>query len=194
MEGLTRITWSGLVAKIFAKQVAGRIFMHSLKSAARRRGRKASSVLLAVLFLFISLHSEAAFSASLMVTIKQINPDSAIQRVTCAERQLCLLPIAIQTQQGQNETVNVSTTFTPGNLTLLFPTPQGDLFAGDKGATNGHYSPIWHISVAKDKPSTHDITLFVPVSPSVGGAPKAVVPHPTYNPVATIEITTQPAP
>jgi hypothetical protein len=185
---------------IFAKQGrAGRIFMHSFKPAALGHGRNAGLVLFAVLFLFVSLYSETAFSASLIVTIKQINPEGGIQQVTCVARQKCVLPLLIQTHQAQQETLNLTLGFVPGSLFAVFQTAKGYLYADDKGDTNGAYNAIWHKGVPIDKPSTYDITLFLPAMPQVGvasilGVAHEAALHVIHAPVADLEITTQPVP
>ena len=159
--------------------------MHSFKPAAHRGGRYAGFLLFSALFLLVSLHSGAAFSASLAVKIRQLNPPGAIQQVTCAEHQKCLLPIEINPAQLQAETLTVALTFASGNLIARFLLPKGTLFAGDKGDTSGHYFPIWHKSLTTNGPSTYDINLFLPVAPNAAS---------TQQPIAALEITAQPNP
>jgi hypothetical protein len=172
--------------------------MRSFTSAARRRGRTAAFLLLAVLFSFVSLYSEAAFSASLIVTIKKINPENGIQQVTCTARQKCVLPIAIQ--NGANkETITAHILFVPGSLLAKFQGPDGYYYAGDTGNTKEFYEVTWRKSGPRDKPETYDVTLFLPVVPHPEVAPILSVAHEaaehiTHAPVANLEITAQPAP
>jgi hypothetical protein len=175
--------------------------MHLFKPAARRRGRNTGLLLLSVLFLLVSLYSEAAFSASLMVTIKEINPAGGSQEATCADHKKCLLPLVIKTRQGQQETLNVTMFFVPGNILFMFHTPNGDLYASDGKADDktSRYEAMWHIAPAKDKASTYNVTLFLPVVPHAAVAPILSVTHEAalkiaHEPVADLEISAQPVP
>src|SRR5258708_18624169 len=104
--------------------------MHWSKRAARRRGRIYRVLLLSLPFFLVSLHSEAAFSASLSVKIRQLNPDGQTQQVTCTPNTKCLLPIDIQTGSTK-ETLTVGIEFVRGTMLARFQTPKGYLYAGN---------------------------------------------------------------
>ena len=166
--------------------------MHSLTPAACRRGRTVSLWLLSLLFLLMSLHSEAAFSASLTVKIRQVNPDGAIQQVTCTDNTNCLLPLNIQTGTT-SETVTVHLLFAPGNVLFDFETPKGYLYARDSKPSDprAFYRTLWHGSTAKDNPSVNDVSLFLPLVARAQSTPlRATVD----GPVADLEITTEALP
>ena len=162
------------------------------KPAARGRGRNTGFLLLSGLFfLLVSLHSEAAFSASLTVKIRQVNPDSAIQEVNCAERAKCVLPIDIQTGTTK-QTLTVHVHFVP--VLFEFETPKGFLYAGDKSPAdkqNAVYQTIWTKGKAQSKSTISPVTLFLPLVPHAEVAPMLSA---VQQPVADLEITTVQAP
>jgi hypothetical protein len=166
--------------------------MHSFKPAARRSGRYAGFLLFSAFFLLVSLHSGAAFSASLAVKIRQLNPDGQIQQVTCVNHQQCILQLGIRTAQAQTETLNVHVLFVPGNVLLEFETPKGYLYAGPKTAAAKHvdYRTIWRNTSALNKPFADDVTLFLPLV-AHPAAPRLNV---AQQPVADLEVTTEQVP
>ena len=167
--------------------------MHSLKSAARRRGRTVSLWLLSLFVLLVSLHSEAAFSASLTVKIRQVNPDSEVQQVTCTDNTKCVLPLDIQTG-ATKETLTVHVLFVPGNVLFEFETPKGYLYAGEKtpaDVENAVYETIWTRGKAQSKASISPVTLFLPLVPLAALAPMLSA---VQQPVVDLEITTEEAP
>jgi len=167
--------------------------MHLFKPATRRGGRNTGLLLLSLLFLLVSLHSEAAFSASLAVKIRQVNPSRDVQQVTCTEHKKCVLPIDIQTG-ATKETLTVHVLFVPGNALVEFESPKGFLYAGDKSpADKQHatYETIWQPAKATNKLATSDITLFYPVVPFAAVAPILTAPQ---QAVADLEITTEETP
>jgi hypothetical protein len=166
--------------------------MKSIKPAARNRGRK-SRLLLLPLLLLVSLHSQTAFSASLSVKIRQVNPDSEIQQVTCTDNTKCVLPIDIQTG-ATKETLTVHVLFVPGNVLFEFETPKGYLYAGEKNpadAEHAAYETIWTGGKAQSTASISPVTLFLPL---VAQAAVAPILSTVEQPVADLEITTEAAP
>jgi hypothetical protein len=175
--------------------------MRSSNPAARGHGRNKGFLLLSAVVSLISLHSQPALSASLAVTIRQLNPDSAIQQVTCAEKQKCLLPIDIETKQGKKETLTALILFAPGRALFQFQTTDGFLYAWDKkpGDENAVYETIWHELTPAKKPLTGNVTLFLPAVSRAVGAPILNVAHEAaqkvdHQPVADLEITVAAAP
>lgn len=164
--------------------------MKSIKSAALNRGRYVSLLLLS-LFLFVSLHSEAAPSASLIVKIRQLNPDGAVQQIICTAKANCLLPVPIAVG-AQRKTVTAKILFVPGSVMFAFETPDGFLYARDKNADPKipYYKTMWAAALGPNKPPTRDITLFLPaVSLALARVVKTV-----QQPVAELEITMEAAP
>ena len=167
--------------------------MKSINWTARNRVRISRLLLLSILLL-IALHSQSAFfSASLTVKIRQVNPDSAIQQVTCTNNTKCLLPIDIQTG-ATKQTLIVHVLFVPGNVLFEFETPKGYLYAGDKTpADKQHavYETIWTRGKAQSKTTISPVTLFLPLVPHAEVAPMLSAGQ---QPVADLEITTEQAP
>jgi len=165
---------------------------------ARERGRQFRLLLLPFLFCFATAHSSAASAASLNVKIRQVNPDSAVQQATCAEKQKCLLPIDIQSG-ATKETLTVNLNLIRGTVLAKFKTPKGYLYAGDKFSGDRVYKTIWQRVLAPGKASTEVVTLYLPAMPRPFEAPMLDAAHETalkiaHQVVATLEITTQPAP
>jgi len=172
--------------------------MNSFQLTTRGRGRIPCFWLLPLLLL-ASLHSQAASSASLTVKVRQLNPDGAVQQVTCAEKQKCVLPVDIQTGPTK-ETLTISIHFAKGSLLAEFKNSKGYLYASSKLSDNStSYEPIWHRPLTQGQTATDDVTLLLPAVPDASMAPildaareaKLKTAHPS---VATLEITTQPAP
>jgi hypothetical protein len=173
--------------------------MHSFKPATHRGGRIPCFLLLAVFLSFVSLHSEAAYSASLNVKIRQLNHDGAVQQVTCAEKQKCELPLDIQTGSTK-QTLTVSVLFATPRMMIRFQTPKGLLYAGTTTPDNkSHYEAFWPRTLSQGQTSTENVTLY-----SLAGPTPIIVPivdadreaglKITHSVVATLEITTQTAP
>jgi hypothetical protein len=134
---------------------------------ARERWRLFGPLSLPFLLCLVAVHGSAAFAASLNVKIRQVNPNGEIQQVTCSEKKKCVLPIDIQTGQAK-ETLTVGIGFVRGNVLLKFQTPKGYLYAGDKNPAdkqNAMYETVWHEGVTAGKPSTSNVTLFLPLVP-----------------------------
>jgi hypothetical protein len=167
--------------------------MASFQLATRRRGRNRCLRFLPVLFLLVSLHSEAASSASLSVKIRQLNPASEVQQVTCNEHKKCVLPIGIQTG-ATKQTLTVHVLFAPGNVLFEFETAKGFLYAGDKSPSDkqhAKYRAMWQPAQAQNTPASSNITLFLP---SVSLAATARILTVPQQPVADLEITTEETP
>jgi hypothetical protein len=127
------------------------------------------------------------------VKIRQVNPDSAIQQVTCTDNTNCLLPIDIQTGTTK-ETLTVHVLFVPGNVLFEFETPKGYLYAGDKNpadAEHAAYETIWTRAKAQSTASIAPVTLFLPLVPHAEVAPMLSA---VQQSVADLEITTEQAP
>jgi hypothetical protein len=167
--------------------------MNWSKPAARMRRRISRLLLLSLPFFLVSLHSEAAPSASLTVKIKQLNPGGAVQQVTCIPNAQCVLPVDIQIGASR-ETLKVGIDFVRGTVLARFQTPKGYLYAGNNPQADVRhplYESIWHGATVAGKPSTANITLFLPLIryPGVGMMLDAV-----QQPVAELEITMEPQP
>lgn len=165
-----------------------------LMFAVLARGRLFRLLLSAFLFCFATVHGGAASAASLNVKVRQVNPDSAIQQVTCTDKEFkCLLPLDIQTG-ATKETLTVHVLFVPGNALFEFESPKGYLYAGDRPQADKDYpvyETIWHKAPVRNKPSTHDVTLFLPLVPRAGGVPILTA---AQQPVADLAITMEEAP
>jgi len=173
--------------------------MFSSNPAARRRGRYNGFFLLPAFFLLMSLHSEAAFSASLTVKVRQTNPDSAVQQVTCAEKQKCELPLDIQTGSTK-QTLKASVQFAMPRMMIRFQTPKGPLFVDETNPDNKHfYEAFLPRTLNEGKASTEKVTLYslsgpTPIMVMMVDADREAGLKITHTAVATLEITTQTAP
>jgi hypothetical protein len=177
----------------------------SIQMATRGRGRIAAFFLLCFSFFIVLSAQGQAAASSLLVTIKQINPAGDTQTVTCPAKQRCLVTMAlIEGSSMQRENVTVQIDFVPGALLLEFQTPEGYLYAGEKlpgdtSHTYDNYEVIWHRALTSGQASTEDVTLYSPVVKNPVLAPILSVAHEAaqniaHPAVATLEITTQPAP
>lgn len=161
---------------------------------ARERARLFRLLLLPFLFCYLTAHGSAASAASLNVKVKQLNPTSEAQQVTCVLDAKCLLPIDIQTGSTK-ETLTVEASFMAGGVQFKFQTPKGYLYAGLTPQADPQYplyETIWHTAAGEaGTPSTTDITLFLPVVafPVIAQATTSV-----EQSVAEIEITTEQQP
>ena len=155
--------------------------------------------LLWLVCLSVILCSGSAFAASLTVKIRQINPNGAVQQVTCAENTRCPVPVTIQTA-GKTDTVTVNITFVKETLLAEFQTAKGFLYsANNLTDKNALYETIWHSALPKDKASTADVTLYLPavrLAPSAPmlGVAKEAAAKVSHQAVATLEITVQRGP
>ena len=124
-------TWNG-----------GGFYMLMFAILARERARLLRFLLLPFLFCFLTSHASAASAASLNVKVRQVNPDGAVQQVTCTDKEFkCLLPIDIQTG-ATKETLTVHVLDVPGNVLFEFETPKGYLYAGEKTPADAHKRPL----------------------------------------------------
>jgi hypothetical protein len=180
----------------------GACFVKTIQMATRSRSRIPAFFLLCVSFFIVLSAPGQAAASSLLVTIKQINPAGDTQTITCAAKQRCLVTMGlIEGSSMQRENVTVQIDFVPGALLLEFQTPRGYLYAGEKlpGNNNDNYEVIWHRALTSGQASTEDVTLYSPVvtnpvlAPILSMAHEAAqnIAHPA---IATLEITTQPAP
>jgi hypothetical protein len=153
----------------------------------------AANFVLLTLLILSSFHCQAASAASLTVKIRQLHPDGQPQQITYIPKTKCLLPIDIQTGSTK-ETLTVGIDFVRGTVMARFQTPKGYLYAGNNPqADSKHplYETIWHTATVAGKPSTADITLFLPLFPYPG---VGMVLNAVQQPVAELEITTEPQP
>lgn len=160
---------------------------------ARERGRLLRLLLLPFLLWSVMVHGSAASAASLNVKIRQVNPDSEIQQVTCTDNTKCVLPIDIQTG-ATKETLTVHVMFVPGNVLFKFETPKGYLYAGEKNpadAEHAAYETIWTRGKAQSATTISPVTLFLPL---VAEAMMAPILSAVQQPVADLEITTEQQP
>jgi hypothetical protein len=132
--------------------------MKSIKSAARRRGCKTIFLLFSLSVLLMCVNSEAAFSASLTVAIRQINPDSAPQKITCVYHQKCAIQLKIN---GGQTTLDVNIQYIPSKMIFQFQSSEGYFYTAPKGSQKGWYSVFWAQNTPADS-STSGITLFRP--------------------------------
>jgi len=163
-----------------------------------------SRALLAFALILVSCGVPAAHAANtptpLAVSIKQVTPDGPAQQSTCALNKPCPVAVAIKSPKLQSDTVTVNVHYAGKGLLLTFQTPKGYLYAGETlpGANNNQYVTIWHRDFTVGKPSSDEITLYLPLVSQPVQAPILSVAdeaarksdHPT---VATIQVTTQPA-
>ena len=169
--------------------------MHKFRTAIRACGRKGVlfSFLLPLLILF---HSESAFSASLTVAVRQVNPDGALQQITCAVHQAnCVVPVALN---GGQISLTVHVEYAPGNLLLEFQSPTGYYYANETVDTVGLYRTIWGKAVPGVQPATYHVTLFQPLvshmeAPILSVAQEAAKSI-THAVVVNLQITTTPGP
>ena len=167
---------------------------------ARERARLFRFLLLPFLLCVVTAHGSAASAASLTVKIRQLNAAGEVQQVTCAEKTKCVLPIDVQTKQGKKETLTALILFAPGVALFQFQTPDGFLYAWDKKADNDAvYETIWHEAAPAGKPSTGDVTLFLPAVPIAVEAPilnvaREAALKATHPAVADLEIAVEAAP
>jgi hypothetical protein len=160
--------------------------------------------LLAALLILSAFHCEAASAASLMVKVQQLNPAGGLQSVTCTENTKCLLPIAITTAQGKQDTLTVAILFAPTSILLSFQTSKGYLYAVTKGETDAYYRTLWSTSFGQappsvEKPSVDDVALVLPAVPNAFLAPMLDVASESaknikHDAVADLNITLQLAP
>lgn len=166
---------------------------------ARERGRLFRLLLLAFLFCFATVHSGAASAASLNVKIRQINPDGAVQQITCAEKKKCELPLDVQSGSTK-QTLKVNVMFAVPRMLIRFQTPQGNLWAGDANSDNHRfYETFWPRTLSEGKTSTENVTLYslagpTPIMVTMVDADREAGLKITHTAVATVEITTQTAP
>ncbi len=156
----------------------------------RKIARSVSVLLLTVLAF---LPCESAFAASVMVAIKQLNPNSATQQTTCALAQKnCVLPLTINAGLPTAQSLNVQVKYIAGRLILMFQTSNGYYYVGDTGSTKGFYNVMWGRPVNGSQPATYNITLAQPLTQYYLPTPPAVnVAHPS---VANLQITATPGP
>jgi hypothetical protein len=151
----------------------GTSFMTMFKSVARRSARAFAFSCLPVLFLFISLQSEAAFSASLTMKVRQLNdPAGAVQETTCTDPQNCSLDLSLQAG-SKKETLAVRAFHVPGSTLFTFHTPDGYLYAAAKTQAdpkNPVYMATWGSGAKTGAAAISDITLYGPPVPIAMGA------------------------
>jgi len=175
--------------------------MNSFQLATRRRGRNPCFWLLPLLFSLLSLHSEAAFSASLNVKIRQLNPDSSPQQVTCAENTTCVLPIEIQTGSSK-EKLTVDVSLKGNGARFRFQTPNGYLYAADTNPVdqqNALYMATWGRTKIGNTASLYNLTLVRPAVPNAMTAPWLSIANEAaanvkHQIVANLELTAEIAP
>jgi len=166
---------------------------------ARERPRLFRLWLLPFLFCLATTQGNAASAASLNVKIRQLNPTSEVQQVTCTQKTKCLLPIDIQTG-ATKETLTVNILFAAPTVLIKFQTPKGFLYAGTTTPDNkSHYETLLPRTLTQGKTSTEDVTLYSPPVPNPFITPILDAAHEAelkiaHSAVATLEITTQPAP
>src|SRR5579883_2734497 len=164
-----------------------------------KKKNKTRILLLSISLLSVALFSESAFAASLTVKIRQVNPHGAAQQATCAENTKCPVEVNIHTG-GKKEALTVNIHFVKDTLLAEFQTPTGFLYAVSTLSDNtAFYETIWHRLLADDKPSTEDVTLYLPEVRSAPAAPilnvaQEAAAKASHQPVATLEITIQRGP
>ena len=121
--------------------------------------KNACMVLIFLLAMFLALPVKNAFAGSLTVEVRQINPDSAVQKVVCDKRS-CDLPFVINAGTAAQQSVIMHVNnYQGGGMLLSFVSPGKILLVSDMGAKNS-YSSGYSKPLLSSKPATYKITLY----------------------------------
>lgn len=149
------------------------------------------SLFLAVLAALV-LSPGAAYAASLKVAVRQVNPDSTTQTVTCeALKPGCVLPFVINAGQSTVQSLDIHVAYVHDKLVLTFQVDNKYFHARDAGGSTEPYNTLWFKAVSGNAPATYKVTLFQPLSLGLFD-PKAM--NATHSSVATLEIIATPVP
>ena len=159
--------------------------------------KKLSLIVFTAVFMS-PFYAGAADAASVTVAVSQVNPNSAVQTVTCVLLKPCALPFVINAGTPAQQSLTIHVGYTPGTMGLSFMTSGGFFYTDDTGDTTGFYNTLRLKQVQGNNPATYQITLFQPlaltaIAPilSVVREAKMKIAHPS---VANLKITITPAP
>lgn len=134
----------------------------------------------------------AASAASLTVAVRQVNPDSAPQTVTCQLKSSCNLPFVINAGQPSAQSLNINIAYVSGRMAVTFQIESKYFYTGDTGDTKNPYNVLWIKEVSGNAPASHQVTLFQPLSEGlIDRKPVWAIEHTS---VANLEITATPVP
>lgn len=134
---------------------------------------------------------DTAKAASLTVTIRQVNPNSAPQTVTCTLLQKnCDLSLVINAGTAAQQSVNVHVVYLDGGLALNFKSAGGYFSTASTIGTTIVYTPLWSRRL-QDGINTFSVALFQPLAPTPF---RSVAPDANYTAVSSLEITATSSP
>jgi len=140
----------------------------------------------------LMLSPGAAYAASLTVTIKQVNSNSAAQTVSCTLQQKgCVLPFVLNAGQPTQQSVNINIAYFADSMVLNFQTPSGYFYTSAMVGNVVVYHALWSRLFQGSAPVTDNVTLFQPLAPRLFGAQPVSTSH---TPAANLEITATPIP
>jgi hypothetical protein len=164
--------------------------MNKLFHALFRSPGKSSLTLFVVVLAGLALsplYAGVADAASLTVTVSQVNPNSAIQTVTCQLlKPGCVLPFVLNGGQS----LNINVTYYTGGLALSFQTPNGYFYTGNTVGGMTLYHALWNSPLQGSTP--YEITLFQPLAPRLLG--QGATSTTAHTSVANLTITATPGP
>ncbi len=152
---------------------------------------KLFNALFGVVLAGLMLSSGTAAAASLTVAIRQVNPNSAVQTVSCdLLKPNCVLPFVINAGQSTQQSVSIHVVYYNGGLALNFQTPGGYFYTDAAIGKMVLYSTLWSRPLQSSTP--YQAALFQPLAPSLIG--QGATSSAAHTPVAHLEITATPVP
>jgi len=152
-------------------------------------------IIIAVLagFVFSPFYAGAAYAASLTVAVKQVNPDSAVQTITCELlKPGCDMSFVINAGQPTQQSLNIHVAFIKDGLALTFKTPDGFFYTDQKVGDRVSYNTLWGTRFQDSStPSTNQVTLFEPLAQRI---PALFMGTSQPTSIAKLEITATPNP
>jgi hypothetical protein len=141
--------------------------------------------------IILQVLAGTAYAASLTVTVKQVNPNSAAQTVTCTLLQKnCDLPFVMNAGTASQQSLNIHVAYFDGGLALNFQTVDGYFSTANKVGNTTIYNTMWNRKFQGSTPATFNIALFRPLAQNLF---TPISPSIKYTPVANLEITAIPA-
>jgi hypothetical protein len=120
-----------------------------------------------LLAMFFALPGMAANAASLTVAVRQVNPNGAVQTVTCTLLQKgCVLPFVINAGQPTQQSLNIHVIYFSGGLALDFQTAGGYFYTSSTVGTNTAYNTLWNRRFQSGVSAPYTVTLFQPLGPN----------------------------
>lgn len=147
----------------------------------------------AIQLLCVAFYAQSALADSLNVKIRQINPDSATEQVTCAYQQKCSLQLAINHDRATAQKLSVNIQYVPSMMIFQFEGKDGFFYSADQDIKDGVYNVFWP-QMTPEGTSTYRVTLFLPAvshpekAPLLSMADEAAR-QAVHTPIATLEIT-----